>query len=577
MEEITIEKIRERILSHLETATSDDISIFANKINEIACEGMSSPDWNSNELLVYLFSLKPGSLFLGETYEKILQRSPDERGYAHYLTRLNYGMPKSIILYQIINSEEAKSKKVDIKISPHIILKIKMLIFEEKFVKWGLENKSWIKRIPLISTFVPSIYVSLLQHKMAVINEKRCDENIPSIGFIKIPSTISNFFLWIYGVLLFPLFVYQLVQNNRKLKSEIESIRRNEISQLVADSLSLKAEIQAMRGNELSQLIQDYLKLKAEVQAMRGNELPQLIQENQNLKAEIQAIRGNELTQLIQDCMSLKADIKAIRENDIKPIVTAGNDVVITKVEGFLMALPGEDIALIAYLTFYGSLELGQTKTFRSRVKAGMVVVDIGASVGIYTLIAASLVGESGKVYSFEPTPRTFDLLTKNIEMNGFSKIVDAKRIAVTDRNGKGTLSIYKDCLGHNTLFQNPGDQDLLEVETTCLDTALGAERKIDIVKIDAEGAEPYILRGMKNLIKQNPQMNIFMEFAPVHIHRAGINVEDFINEIHEYGFNFQRIDDLTGELHPVSRKELLESYSFNLLLNLNDPKGDSP
>lgn len=252
----------------------------------------------------------------------------------------------------------------------------------------------------------------------------------------------------------------------------------------------------------------------------------------------------------------------------LKTIVSAGNGAVLTQFEGFVMAFPGEDYGLTASYTFADNIELGLRSLFRRTIKSGMNVVDVGANVGVYTLISGSLVGETGRVYSFEPTPRIFDLLEANIGMAGLHERVEARRMAVSDEGGKKLrLKLFKSTR-NNTLFGDDGGEcvDSVEVETVKLDEALRG-RKIDFVKIDAEGAEPFILRGMREIIRDNPQIIVVIEFAATHLLRAGVDPEGFIKEIKGCGLSISRVDDYTGEAVPISEKELVEIPGANIIL----------
>src|SRR5262249_17015968 len=156
-------------------------------------------------------------------------------------------------------------------------------------------------------------------------------------------------------------------------------------------------------------------------------------------------------------------------------------------------------------------------------------VVDVGANVGTYTLLALRAIGSSGKVTSYEPTPRAFDILKNNVQVNAFleSGRIDLRRKVVADgTRTSSTFFVTKNCIGHSSLYANhelaSNDVEPIEVETVSLDEDLGVGR-VDVVKIDAEGAEPAVLRGMQQIITNNPHIAIFIEFAPQHLMRANV------------------------------------------------------
>jgi FkbM family methyltransferase len=128
----------------------------------------------------------------------------------------------------------------------------------------------------------------------------------------------------------------------------------------------------------------------------------------------------------------------------------------------------------------------------------GETVIDVGAHIGIYTLSAAKNVGNHGTVISFEPDQRNFQLLEKNIKINGFTG-VKLFNVALDEKSGRKTLYITVDPL-YSSLFPSAHTKGKIKVETTTLDNV--AEKlkltHIDWIKIDVEGNELNVLEGGK-------------------------------------------------------------------------------
>jgi FkbM family methyltransferase len=143
-------------------------------------------------------------------------------------------------------------------------------------------------------------------------------------------------------------------------------------------------------------------------------------------------------------------------------------------------------------------------------VSPGMVVVDAGASCGIYTVAAARLVGPLGRVLSFEPGAQAFSALKKNIEINQFQN-VSAYRAALCDKNGKARLYHHERgqtafSLGHAKHVRVGFE----EVTTRTLESVLEEEfaHQVGLIKLDVEGAEELVLRGVESiLVRYGPKV----------------------------------------------------------------------
>jgi len=88
------------------------------------------------------------------------------------------------------------------------------------------------------------------------------------------------------------------------------------------------------------------------------------------------------------------------------------------------MYIDSRDTTVGTSLLKWGFFEKYETKLFKKSIKRGMVVLDIGANIGYYTLLAARLVGDEGKVFAFEPDPYNYSLLRKNIEANRYNNVI---------------------------------------------------------------------------------------------------------------------------------------------------------
>lgn len=239
----------------------------------------------------------------------------------------------------------------------------------------------------------------------------------------------------------------------------------------------------------------------------------------------------------------------------------APEGVVLVEVQGSRMYVNPADEPVGRSLITQGSYERCETELFRSLIAPGMTVVDIGANIGYYTLIAAALVGVSGKVYAFEPEPSNYGLLTRNIEANGYANVL-ALPEAVSDRAGSVTLYIDSQNCGNRSFSKRNivHDGGVVDVATTTLDSLWLSGKiasEIDVIKIDAQGSEGLIVKGAKQILK-NQHPKLLMEFEPVMLKNNGTEPLELIEELESYGYDFKLIDSEHNGLRPVKKQDLL-------------------
>lgn len=162
-----------------------------------------------------------------------------------------------------------------------------------------------------------------------------------------------------------------------------------------------------------------------------------------------------------------------------------------------------------------GVREPGVLKFAQDRIGRGSTVFDVGAHIGEWTLLFSELVGRSGRVVAFEPDPVARASLKKNLEMNGISN-VKVEEECVSDKTGRVLLGAERFGSGLSSIVRPraPGERySQVEVDSTTLDRYCESHGLYpDWVKVDAEGAEPLIVRGMQRLVEER-HPHVILEF----------------------------------------------------------------
>jgi FkbM family methyltransferase len=219
------------------------------------------------------------------------------------------------------------------------------------------------------------------------------------------------------------------------------------------------------------------------------------------------------------------------------------------------------DLGLAPHILLDGYWEQWITNVFLSVVQPGMRVVEIGANMGWYSLLAAANIGPAGKLVSFEANPRMAEILRRNIGINGFVDRAQVVNKAVFSANQTLKFGVYDKYMGGSSLFAagaqtasgdghvgifDPQVNDtfrVIEVGAVALDSYFAQGNKVDFIKIDAEGAEPHILAGADRLLAENKDVQIMTEFAPQLLQRGGSSAEEFYASIRALGFRVLRIE----------------------------------
>ena len=209
-------------------------------------------------------------------------------------------------------------------------------------------------------------------------------------------------------------------------------------------------------------------------------------------------------------------------------------------------------------VSHYGTYEKSESKIMEEEIKVGNIVVDVGANIGLHTLNMARIVGNTGPVFAFEPDPSNFEILRKNVKINNYQNIILEQK-ACADKYGRTTL-YQSDHPGMHRVFpQTKQAKGQVQVELTSLDKYFidsNLADKINFIKIDVEGLEFSVLKGMKNILKNNKKIKILFEFMPKNTMEAGFTPIELLNYLTSYDFKLFCIDESTKKLLHVSNNE---------------------
>jgi FkbM family methyltransferase len=243
-----------------------------------------------------------------------------------------------------------------------------------------------------------------------------------------------------------------------------------------------------------------------------------------------------------------------------------------------LIYVDTRDNSVAPHLMIDGFWEIWITQAMARCLAPGMVAVDVGANLGYYTILMGLAVGASGDVHAFEPNEHFVGLLKKSLNVCGLAQRTSVDTRAVFSSTGEMVafsvplgLQANAAIVGTsgealNSSLMGHGEKDgarTVDVETVRLDDAVYG--KVDFIKIDAEGAEREIWRGMSRIVRENRQIQIFLEFNN---NRYGDEAGTFLDEIEGAGFKLGCVD-YDGTTKGTTRERVLGHGSEDVILYL--------
>lgn len=266
------------------------------------------------------------------------------------------------------------------------------------------------------------------------------------------------------------------------------------------------------------------------------------------------------------DCRTPETSHPSIRNRfePIQEISILGRD--------FKLKLHKESELFSDIIRRYGSPDIDDIATYCGVLSEGDVYFDIGANIGVNAIFASMLVGNSGKVYAFEPEQANYDLLLENILLNNITNIIPVQ-CAVLNENKISTIYKSKTNYGDHIVdlleaFQNHHYINSGEVNGITLDTFVESMpeseiSKLKLIKIDTQGSDIKVLEGALKLIKSY-KPDIIIEYSPNHLSAQGYSPFDLLSFIDRnryipYKMSYHHaVANKSNPLIPLSFKEIM-------------------
>ena len=227
------------------------------------------------------------------------------------------------------------------------------------------------------------------------------------------------------------------------------------------------------------------------------------------------------------------------------------------KMEDLTINLNVKDVGVAKPLLLWGEYESYEISLVKRLLKPKDVFYDIGANIGIFSLIASRAVGPEGKVIAFEPDPRCRELLKLNLADNSVKNVI-VRDMALSDTDGTSGLVMDGHNWGKNSLSpSNVPETDGVgqaSVRTARLDT-IAAEQSLPMptfIKIDIEGAELMCLKGAQSMLKLNRDLMLFVELWPWGIQNFGGDYREFLKILRENRFEISQVRADSRDLEPL-------------------------
>jgi len=185
------------------------------------------------------------------------------------------------------------------------------------------------------------------------------------------------------------------------------------------------------------------------------------------------------------------------------------------------MALPAGDEVVTKAIVADGSWEAVESAALVALLRPGATFVDVGAHAGYMTLLGAARVGASGSVLAVEAHHGNYALLRENIRRNGLGCVRAVHAAAWDSSAGARTVTVSQENSGDHRAFRRAGATETVEVPSLAVDDLVGEDRRVEVVKIDTQGTDHLVVRGMRRTLARCRPV-LLVEFWPEGIEEFG-------------------------------------------------------
>lgn len=221
------------------------------------------------------------------------------------------------------------------------------------------------------------------------------------------------------------------------------------------------------------------------------------------------------------------------------------------------------DAFISTELEMHGTWEPLETEVIKRLCRAGDFVLDIGGNIGWYSVVVSKIIGPTGRLISFEPDPKNYAMLSRNLARVEDGPQTTPRQEAVSDREGALQLFLSEDNLGDHRIFSDGTAREILEVPTSPLDKVLESEERLpDLVKSDAQGSEAKILRGARDLFAKGWRPIFVMEFWPFGLSNSGDDPFWIWSQLTELGYQVFELTEDKTTMFPVDEERIRQDIA---------------